>query len=252
MGKARLKIAIIGCEPKDCMRFIHGNKKYDIRHLLRKKLEAFGEKYEPLVHWPVKDIMDFPDTKKIDGVIIPGSPLNADDETLEKMEWMRKLLDFIAHVHEKVPMLGICFGHQAVAKTFGSEVVPYTRRTIFYEIGFEPVILTENGIDDPVFRGFPERFPALYSHFQYVRTVPEGGTILAKSTNHKNKSIQAYRIGKATYGVQFHPDWNTENLVDIVRARNEIIMKNIGLRPIIYSINERQDHKVIKNFLDII
>ncbi len=253
MGKARLNVAIIGCEPTDCrLKFIHGNKRYDIRHLMRKKVEAVGEKYKPLIHWPVNDIKDFPGRKDIDAIIIPGSPLNADDETLEKMEWMRKLLDFIAHVHEKVPMLGVCFGHQAIAKTFGSEVVSYTKRNIFYEIGFEPTVLTFDGVDDPLFKSLPDRFMALYSHFQYVRTVPEGGVVLAKSANHKNKSIQAYVIGDSTYGVQFHPDYNTDNLTDIVRSRNEIIMKNIGLRPIIYSADKRQDHKIIRNFLHIV
>jgi len=253
MGNSRVRIAVIGCEPKNFhIRFTCGSKRYDIRHLMRKRIEAHGEKYRPVVHWPVNDIKDFPDTKKVDAVVIPGSPLNADDETLKEMEWMRKLLDFIAHVHEKVPLLGVCFGHQAIAKTFGSEVAQYSKRNIFYEVGFEPTTLTDDGMLDPLFKGFSKRFPAMYSHFQYVKTAPEGGLMLAKSSNHKNKSMQAYRIGDRTYGVQFHPDYNTDNITEIVRARNETIMKNIGMRPINYSVDERQDHKIIRNFLQLI
>lgn len=252
MGKARPRVAIIGCEPKDAIKFTYGNRRYDIRHLARKRIEAYSGQVETIMHWPVENIKDFPAARNIDAVLIPGSPLNADEETLKKTEWMRKLLDFIAHVHEKMPMLGICFGHQAIARTFGSNVHTYTRRNIFYEIGFEPTKLTADGKFDPLFSGIPVVFPALYSHFQYISSIPADGTVLAISGNHKNKSIQAYRIGESTYGVQFHPDYNAENLSEIVRSRNTVIMENIPLRRIIYSVAERHDHKTIANFLDII
>jgi GMP synthase (glutamine-hydrolysing) len=252
MGKARARVAIIGCEPKDAIKLTHGNRRYDIRHLIRKKIEIFSRKFEPLVHWPAGDIKDFPAAKNIDAVVIPGSPLNADDETLSKTEWMRKLLDFIAHVHEKVPVLGICFGHQAIARAFGSGVITYTRRNVFYEIGFEPTRITPKGKEDHLFSGIPEVFPALYSHFQYIGSAPQDGVVLAKSGNHKNKSIQAYRVGNSTYGVQFHPDYDGENITEIVRSRNKLIMENIPLRRIVYSVAERHDHKVITNFLEII
>lgn len=254
MGKARLNVAVLGCEPENAIRFTYGNQRYPARHLVRKRIESFGERYKPIVHWPVNNIRDFPGTNNIDAVVIPGSSLNIDDEALEKTEWMRKLLDFIAHTHEKVPMLGICFGHQAIAKTFGSDVMSYTRRRIFYEIGFEMTKLTDEGLDDPIFKEFPERFMALYAHFQYVHidSIPVEFDVLAKSINRKNKSIQAYKIGDATYGVQFHPDYNEDSLAEILTVRNEIIRENIGFREIIRSTNIRHDHKVLKNFLDIV
>lgn len=251
MGRARLKIAIVGCEPRDQEKFRYGNKRYDIRYLVRKKIEAFGEKFEPLVHWPARNKKDFPEIKNIDVVVIPGSKLNVDEETLSEMEWMRKLLDFIADAHEKVPMLGICFGHQAIARVFGSDVKTYGR-DIFYEIGFEPTKLTAKGIKDPLFRGIPKEFMGLYSHFQYVADVPDNGVMLAKSGNRKNKGVQAYKIGNATYGVQFHPDYNENHITELVRNRNEIIMKNMPGKRILYFADERHDHKVLANFLDII
>ncbi len=251
----QIKIAVMGCEPRDSIKLSYGGSRYDIRHLLKKKIQAFGDRYEPLVHWPLNDIRDFPDTRKIDAVIIPCSSLAVDDETLEKTQWMRKLLDFIAHAHGKVPMLGICFGHQAIARAFGSTVKSYTRRQIFYEIGFENTRMTDEGTNeqkDGIFKDIPERFPALYSHFQYIRDAPQNGVVLATSTNYKNNSIQAYRIGKMTYGVQFHPEYDETNLMEIIKSRNALIIENIGLRPLIRSVGERHDHKVIRNFLDII
>jgi len=252
MGGARLRIAIVGCEPKDSIKLTYANKRHDIRHVVRKRIEAYSGQVETLMHWPAADIRDFPSAKNINAVVIPGSPLGMDDETLKNTEWMRKLLDFIAHVHEKMPMLGICFGHQAIARVFGSEVHAYTRRNVFYEIGFEPTKLTADGKFDPLFRNIPDVFPALYSHFQYISRAPKDGTVLATSGNHKNRSIQAYRIGESTYGVQFHPDYDTINVSEIARSRNTLIMKNIPLRRIIYSVAERHDHKVIANFLEII
>ena len=86
MGRANLKIAVIGCEPKDCMKFGYGSARYDVRYMVGKKIEAFGEKYKTSIHWPVENIKDFPSTKNVDAVVIPGSPLNVDKKSLANME----------------------------------------------------------------------------------------------------------------------------------------------------------------------
>ncbi|EIW82658.1 class I glutamine amidotransferase-like protein [Coniophora puteana RWD-64-598 SS2] len=56
-----------------------------------------------------------------DGLIITGSPYSVYDQE----EWIKVLIDFLKGVrqrHPRVKMIGICFGHQAIATAFGHSV----------------------------------------------------------------------------------------------------------------------------------
>ena len=247
----RRKIAIIGCEPKDQIKFKYGYKKYDLRYFVRRRLKEFGKLIESKTYWPVEDKKDFPGSKYVDAIIISGSILDVNDKTLSEHEWMRKLLDFIADVHQKVPMLGICFGHQAIAKVFGSDVKRYNN-DIFYEIGFEPTTLTQFGQADPLFNRFSKNFTAAYSHFCHIDRTPTGGIMLAESGNPNNHSIQAFRVNTLTYGVQFHPEFWKINIIELAKAREDIIKENMPDRKINVSDKNRQDQKILKNFIDMI
>ena len=65
------------------------------------------------------DGADFPDPAKTEAVLVTGSAYGVYDQTA----WMDPLFDFIrqAGAHT-IPLIGICFGHQAVAKAYGAEV----------------------------------------------------------------------------------------------------------------------------------
>ena len=53
-------------------------------------------------------------TKNIIGIILSGGPLNVYE--VKKVKFNKKILN------SKVPILGICFGHQIIAKEFGGSV----------------------------------------------------------------------------------------------------------------------------------
>jgi GMP synthase (glutamine-hydrolysing) len=69
------------------------------------------------------------------------------------------------------------------------------------EIGWCRVVLTEEGIDDPVLGSLPRVFDALQWH-HYTYGVPAGAVELARS----DACTQAFRLGDACWGVQFHPE----------------------------------------------
>jgi GMP synthase-like glutamine amidotransferase len=98
----------------------------------------------------------------------------------------------------EVPVLGVCLGAQLVAKAAGAAVGPAAEP----EIGWCDV---ERRGDDPVLGVLPERFPAFQWHF-YAFDVPAGGVELARS----RVCPQAYRLGDAAWGVQFHPEVTRE------------------------------------------
>jgi len=69
------------------------------------------------------------------------------------------------------------------------------------EIGWHGVELTDAGVGDPVVGALPRTFEALQWH-HYTYGVPTGAVELARSVS----CTQAFRLGDACWGVQFHPE----------------------------------------------
>ncbi|RLG77541.1 MAG: GMP synthase (glutamine-hydrolyzing) [Thermoprotei archaeon] len=128
-----------------------------------------------------------------------------------------------------VPILGICYGHQLVAKLLGGRVERGKG-----EYGRTLIEIVE---EDPLFEGWNKREFVWMSHADYVAEVPNA-KILAIS---ENGYVAAYRVmDRPIYGVQFHPEvkhtprgmlllknflfriaglrptWRVENLVDLL------------------------------------
>jgi GMP synthase (glutamine-hydrolysing) len=96
-----------------------------------------------------------------------------------------------------IPVLGICYGMQAMAEALGGEVVPGTTRE-YGPMGFEPV---DGGA---LFDGFSGRSQVWMSHGDEVGTPPPGFKVLGRSADGKVASIG--NDAKRFYGLQFHPE----------------------------------------------
>lgn len=107
-------------------------------------------------------------------------------------------------------VLGICLGSQLLARAYEAENIIGGAS----EFGWSQVELTPDGADDPVFAGLSASFPIFQWHDDTF-ILPRGATRLAGSLDVHN---QAFRIGRAAYGVQFHfeadralvDEWNRE------------------------------------------
>ena len=96
------------------------------------------------------------------------------------------------------PILGICAGHQYMARFFGGEAKP----SKIPEYG--QVELTILKTDDPLFQGVPDHSIVWESHNDEVTVLPKNFELLAKSAN---CPIQAMKHKKKWfYGLQFHPE----------------------------------------------
>jgi GMP synthase (glutamine-hydrolysing) len=113
-------------------------------------------------------------------------PWLADERSL-----IRELID------RAVPTFAICLGAQLVAQVAGAEVGP----AAIPEVGWHTVELTVDGLEDPVLGG-SGRFAAYQGH-SYGFTLPPGAEALAHG---QGDQLQAYRLGPALWGVQFHPE----------------------------------------------
>ncbi len=101
---------------------------------------------------------------------------------------------------EKIPLLGICYGHQLIANMYGGEVGNDNEQSKF---GSHDVHLTDEGRRDTLFKNFPESFVAQYAHNDSVTKLPEGATLLAGSHGCR---FSALRYGVSAYTTQFHPE----------------------------------------------
>ena len=144
----------------------------------------------------------FPDGPEgFDGLILMGGPMCAADD--EGYPYYPRLHRMVRRFHDAGrPILGICLGSQIIARSFGKPVY----RNKATEIGFCPVQLTEAGQADPIFAGLGSELRPMQWH-EDTFDLPDEATRLATSDAALN---QAYRIGRSTYAVQFHPEVDRE------------------------------------------
>jgi len=137
-------------------------------------------------------------------LIVPlGSEFAAYDDTIPWIEREKRLLQRAAEAD--VPVLGICFGGQLLARVLGGE----SFRAETAEIGWLPVRTSDPEL-------VPEG-PWFQWHFDTF-TVPEGATVVAET----DVGPQAFVIGRSL-GVQFHPEITPQIMDDWVRVyRHEL------------------------------
>jgi GMP synthase-like glutamine amidotransferase len=99
-------------------------------------------------------------------------------------------------------VLGICLGAQILARAHGAENI--LGRPI--EFGWHEVRATEAGESDPVLKAIGRAAPTFHWHLDTF-TLPPGAVHLATSAQ---TDMQAFRIGRASYGIQFHFEAGTE------------------------------------------
>ena len=243
------RIAIINCSPPGSF-FVREGKSYTASELLALKARDYGaangRDIDARIYHPAKEGTDFPTLGDFDALIIPGSRLDIDPQGRKENPWMEDLIDLIRRAHEGgKPMLGICFGHQAIGVAFGCSIgrIPPPRNL---ELGMTPIELTEEGASDPLFAGVPPKFDAMMWHYRFVEQPPRGATVLAKGTT--DGMIQAFRIGRTAWGVQFHPDYSAADVAGRVERQKAALAKETDLSAIKLG-GERKDALVLDNFL---
>jgi GMP synthase (glutamine-hydrolysing) len=113
-----------------------------------------------------------------------------------------------------IPLLGICYGMQAMALALGGTVEGAEAG----EFGRTELTLREDG--GKLLGGLPEEQSCWMSHRDIVRAAPEGFTPLASSPS---SPVAAYEnSARGLYGIQFHPEvvhtpYGTEILTRFLR-----------------------------------
>ena len=143
------------------------------------------------------------DPTRYDLIVSLGSEFAAFDDTKPFVPREASLLR--RAVDAEVPVLGLCFGGQMLARVLGGEVY----RSSDSEIGWLPVRSTD-----------PERVPEgpwFQWHFDTF-ALPPGATLMAET----DVGPQAFVMGRSL-GLQFHPEVTTDIMTDWVREyRHEL------------------------------
>ena len=160
----------------------------------------FGSQYTQLIARKVRELNVYCEihpfnkiptlTDDIKGWIFSGSPYscNAADAPVPEME----------NIKGKLPLLGVCYGAQYLAKWGGgrvqqSKIREYGRANLQY-------INSES----PLMKGLTLGSQVWMSHGDTIEQVPDGYEVICSTDNVK---YAGYHIaGEETYGIQFHPE----------------------------------------------
>ncbi len=165
-------------------------------HLIARRIRELG------VHAVVADInRSAADFQGARGIIISGGPASVVEPTSPQVD--QAIYDL------GLPILGICYGHQLLAKDLGGRVSPGVTK----EYGHSSVHTEES----PIFSGIPRRdFTVWMSHGDTVVDTPPGFQTIGETDDCKVAAMQ--HPGRRLFGLQFHPEVvHTEFGADIYR-----------------------------------
>lgn len=148
---------------------------------------------------------ELPAPENCRAVVITGSPemiTHDPDWSLRSENWIRQGID------QGTPFLGICYGHQLLAKTLGG-AAGWTQQGM--EIGTTDIDVFPDAWPNGFWHQPPGRITIQTCHSQSVHELPAGARLLASNSHDR---IQGFAWGDQVWGFQFHPEFD----VDIVRA----------------------------------
>jgi GMP synthase-like glutamine amidotransferase len=146
-----------------------------------------------------------PAVNDVDLLVVMGGPMSVNDE--DDFPWLVPEKQFIRDAIESgKPVLGVGLGAQLIASALGARVYPNSEK----EIGWFPVRRVPS-TGKTVFR-FPESADVFHWHGETFELPPEA-ILLASSAGCAH---QAFQLGRAVIGLQFHLESTPDSVRDIV------------------------------------
>jgi len=144
------------------------------------------------------------------GIILSGSPASVYDSNPPLCS--KEIFNL------GVPVLGICYGMQVIAKYFGGKVEGFHKHSSHREYGFAELIIKDKA---SLLKGLSSKEVVWMSHGDKLSKIPKGFRVLAR-TDKSPFAVLENRI-KKIFAVQFHPE--------VVHTRKgKKILENFAIR----------------------
>ena len=148
------------------------------------------------------------DVGRHDAYLITGSPAGV----YEDLRWIGDLLAFLKAAKGRAKLVGICFGHQAMAEAFGGRVEKSDKG---WGIGLHsyPVVGRQTWMDDAHLVSVPA------SHQDQVVLQPPGSVVVASSIFAPYAALAWPEQGAISF--QFHPEFAPDYAKALIEARRD-------------------------------
>ncbi len=229
---SKVKIGILECDS------VIKNLQNDFKDYPGMFIESFnnlGADFEYNIYNVTKN--NFPvDIDECDAYITTGSRASANDDDT----WIAELEEFIrsCNRHEK-KLVGVCFGHQLLAKALGGIV---ERSHSGWGIG-----LIENRVlrRKPWMEPSLTQFNMIICHEDQVIRIPEGTELLVSNVHCTNFIFQC---GEKLLGIQGHPEFSKDFCRALMKERNDIIPKD-SLKAGYSSLSDNPNNQILMQWI---
>jgi len=183
---------------------------------------------------------DFPEPTDFDAIVPMGAPWGAwDDETIGN--WLQPEIDWLQRADRaQVPVLGICFGGQLLARVHGGSVARAPRP----EIGWSTIWTSQPDLVGP----------GPWFQFHYDRwVVPPAAVEIARNS----LASQAFVL-RRNLAVQFHPELTADGLLGWIDNNGRALIEADGQDPDVLHAHmvaeegaaSERAHRLVDAFLD--
>ena len=111
-------------------------------------------------------------------------------------------LDLVKRFYDKIPILGVCLGHQSIGQAFGAKIIKAGK------IMHGKTSKVSN-LGSKIFKGLPSSFEATRYHSLVIKngTLPKNFRVISETIDNKKNVIMGIEHENyPCFGVQFHPE----------------------------------------------
>jgi len=173
------------------------------------------------------------DPSDADAWLTTGSRHSVNDDE----PWIRDLEAFVREVAAGgVPFVGICFGHQLIAKALGGSVVKSDRG---WGIGVQEVELSED-------LGWGDSYRVLTSYQDQVDSLPPGAEILGWN---EHCPVSVMGVGSNILGLQGHPEFESAYSQALMESRRGTLIPEATVDAGLASLEHETDGSKLADWI---
>ncbi|WP_027390824.1 glutamine amidotransferase [Chrysiogenes arsenatis] len=173
---------------------------------------------------------NLPAPEQCAGVVITGSHAMVTDA----LPWSEAIAHWLPSiVQARIPVLGICYGHQLLAHAMGG-IAGY--HPAGQEIGTVAISRLPAATSDPLFCHAPLTFLGHTTHSQTVLKLPANAVALAANAHDPH---HAFCLGGTAWGVQFHPEYSAAIMRSYIEQQEPALLaRGVNVTQLLAEVRE--------------